>query len=279
MKLVLTLLVRDEIDIIKSMLDFHLSQGIDQIIITDNGSIDGTFEVCKAYENSHPVVVLTEPASDFSQHRWVSKMANMAYEEYHADWIIHADADELFVIDEQYKEIKNYLHSIPKNISVLNVARTDFVPFKRPMEHIPHLEMVYRKTISLNLEGQILPKKIIHRGSPNVIVSQGNHTVIGDFLDSSPTDTNEIMVYHYPIRSYPQFASKVRNGGSGYSQNTELDKKKGFHKRYWYELLQKNKLEQLYNQSYQFDSEKIQQSINSKTIIKDSRVADMFKNV
>jgi hypothetical protein len=37
MKLVMTLLVRDEEDIVADALDFHLAQGVDQVIVTDNG--------------------------------------------------------------------------------------------------------------------------------------------------------------------------------------------------------------------------------------------------
>ncbi len=42
MRIVLTLLVRDEADIIGSNLAYHLSQGVDFVIATDNGSRDGT---------------------------------------------------------------------------------------------------------------------------------------------------------------------------------------------------------------------------------------------
>ncbi len=38
MKLVMTLLLRDEEDIVRENLDFHLAQGVDRVIVTDNGS-------------------------------------------------------------------------------------------------------------------------------------------------------------------------------------------------------------------------------------------------
>ena len=40
---------------------------------------------------------MTESPSNFSQHRGVSRMANIAHERYYADWIINADSGELFV--------------------------------------------------------------------------------------------------------------------------------------------------------------------------------------
>lgn len=42
MRVVLTLLVRDEADIIRSNVQYHLAQGIDHVIVADNGSLDGT---------------------------------------------------------------------------------------------------------------------------------------------------------------------------------------------------------------------------------------------
>ena len=50
MKLVMTLLVRDEEDIVRENLDFHLAQGVDEVIVTDNGSEDDTLEIVRSYE-------------------------------------------------------------------------------------------------------------------------------------------------------------------------------------------------------------------------------------
>ena len=41
-RLILTLLVKNEADIILDNIFFHYAKGVDMIIITDNGSKDGT---------------------------------------------------------------------------------------------------------------------------------------------------------------------------------------------------------------------------------------------
>ena len=78
MKLVMTLLVLDEEEIVADNLDFHLAQGVDEVIVTDNGSVDGTLEILRAYEARGLVRIVVEPTDDYSQGRWVTRMARMA---------------------------------------------------------------------------------------------------------------------------------------------------------------------------------------------------------
>ena len=90
----MTLLVRDEEDILAANLDFHLSQGVDFFIITDNLSVDGTRGIIDSYVRRKLAVRLDEPTDDYSQARWVTRMARMAAVDYRADWVINNDADE-----------------------------------------------------------------------------------------------------------------------------------------------------------------------------------------
>ena len=50
MTLVMTLLARDEIDIVDSWLAYHLGAGVDFVVAKDNGSTDGTREILERYE-------------------------------------------------------------------------------------------------------------------------------------------------------------------------------------------------------------------------------------
>ena len=57
----MTLLVRDEQDIVRENLDFHLAQGVERVIVTDNGSEDRTLEILRSYEARGLVRLLLEP--------------------------------------------------------------------------------------------------------------------------------------------------------------------------------------------------------------------------
>src|SRR4026208_566017 len=96
MTLVMTLLARDEIDVVDSWLAFHLNAGVDLVIATDNRSEDGTTEVLEEYVRSGHVRLIREPGEDLRQNEWVTRMARLAATEYGADWVINSDADEFW---------------------------------------------------------------------------------------------------------------------------------------------------------------------------------------
>ena len=95
-KLIMTLLARDEEDIIGKNIRFHLNHGVDFIIATDNGSVDGTRNILKEYENKGMLHLIDEKNQDLSQAEWVNRMGRLAYEKYNADIIFHCDADEFW---------------------------------------------------------------------------------------------------------------------------------------------------------------------------------------
>jgi hypothetical protein len=49
-KLALTLLAKNEVDVIDANVSYHLNAGVDFIVATDIGSTDGTLEILERYE-------------------------------------------------------------------------------------------------------------------------------------------------------------------------------------------------------------------------------------
>ena len=96
MKLVMTLLARDEADVIEAWLAFHLNAGADFVVATDNRSEDGTTDVLERYAREGHVHLMREAGEDLRQNEWVTRMARLAATDFGADWVINSDADEFW---------------------------------------------------------------------------------------------------------------------------------------------------------------------------------------
>ena len=125
MMLVLTLLCRDEADILESMLRFHLEQEVDWVIATDNGSVDGTKAILQRYERQARLQLIQEPEHTHDQAVWVTRMARMAAEQ-GADWVINSDADEFWW--PQQGTLKSTLAALPDSVQACRVQRSNFLP-------------------------------------------------------------------------------------------------------------------------------------------------------
>jgi len=245
MKLVMTLLVRDEEDIVADNLDFHLAQGVDEVIVTDNGSVDGTLEILRAYEARGLVRIIVEPTDDYSQGRWVTRMARIAATEHKADWVINNDADEFWWPREG--TLRTLFEGLGGDVGVVVGHRTNFVP--RPEDDRPYWErLTLRERESLNPVGKPLPPKLAHRAHPEIVVVQGNHRIKGPDVGSE-VDDGSIEILHFPMRSYAQFENKIIKGGRAYARNKELPEKTGRTWRRLYETWEQGGLPAHYEAS------------------------------
>src|SRR5439155_18119861 len=74
MRIVMTLMVRDEADIIDLQIAYHLAAGVDFVIVTDHESEDGTSEVLERYARQGVLhrIPVTSPFK--RQAEWVTRM-------------------------------------------------------------------------------------------------------------------------------------------------------------------------------------------------------------
>jgi glycosyltransferase involved in cell wall biosynthesis len=266
-KLFMTLLLRDEEDIVRENLDFHLAQGVDRVIVTDNGSVDGTLEILRAYEAKGAVRLLLEPADDYSQGRWVTRMARMAAEE-GADWVINSDADEFWW--PRAGTLRSTFEGLGGDVGVVVAHRTNFVP--RPEDGRAFWErMTMRERISLNPLGKPLPPKVAHRAHPEITVVQGNHRVEGPELGER-VDDGSIQILHFPMRTYAQFENKIVKGGRAYARNRELPDRTGRTWRRLYGLWERGGLRDHYADQVIADD-------GSGDLIADTRLRDYLREL
>jgi len=267
MKLVLTLLARDEEDIIRENILFHLNHGVDFIIATDNDSSVGTAEIFNEFEKQGVLKSIYESGNDHSQWRWVTKMARLAAKKYKADWVINSDADEFWYPAKG--DLKEELKNISPEKSVLEVERHDFVPVT-DVEKPFYERMIFRKKISLNALGKPMPPKVIHRALPNVVMFQGNHKLI-EPGNLETYKINNIQILHFPIRSYMQYEEKIVWGSQAMERNTELGRGICSTWRILYKKYLNGEFEDYYR-SLEYTPDRIASELETGDIIRDLRL-------
>jgi glycosyltransferase involved in cell wall biosynthesis len=268
MKLVMTLLVRDEQDILRENLDFHLGKGVDEIVLMDNLSSDGTAAIAKEYERAGYVHYMFQPQDDYAQGRWVTQMARRASEELHADWVINSDADEFWW--PHAGSIKDALASVDANAIAASAERTNFVPRVDNGEPFWR-RMDVRHAASVNVLGEPLSPKVAHRALPGVVVAQGNHSV---YLAGrvAPSAAAPITILHFPVRSRAQFLNKIVKGGAAYARNAELDPAIGKTWRDLYQAYLHGKFDEAYANEVLADQQ-IASGLATGVLVRDERLA------
>jgi hypothetical protein len=262
------LLVRDEADIVSSNIDFHLDQGVDFIIATDNLSVDGTADVLHSYERRGVLHYIHQADDDYAQHRWVTHMARLACTEYAADWVMNNDADEFWW--PEHGDLKQVLNAVPLCCDAIAIERVNFPPRVMREGGFFADAMTVRERHSLNVFGQPLPRKVCHRAFADIEVEQGNHAVRrhGHPLAAEP---GLITILHFPMRSYRQFANKIVKGGAAYQRNSDLPVELGATWRHLYELWRRGELTAFYQASV-LDDAAIGRGLTEGRLVLDERV-------
>lgn len=268
MRIVMTLLVRDEEDIIEWNLRYHLSRGVDHFVVTDNRSVDGTAEILREYERQGVVTYLHEPADDFSQDRWVTRMAVLAQSKLHPDWLIHCDADE-FWWPERADSLDEPFGSVRRSRRAVRVDRCDFLGPARHEDELFFDRMVYRVRRPRNLLGYPLPPKVAHRPLEEPYIHQGNHRVSTGGRVLRPRRLKEISILHFPARTPDQLRNKVMKGGAAYESNTRFDESVGSTWRRMYRCQRNGELERLIEAHF-LDPD----TAGYREVIEDRRLAD-----
>lgn len=232
MKLVMTLMVRDEADIISAMIKHHFSQGITQAIITDNGSTDGTWTILKRLAKRYPIDLRQDPVHRKQQSEVVTRMAQEASTRYSADWVINADADEFWLSLDRTRTLHQTLSDIQPSLQSFSVPVRDMTgPPALAGTGLQRLVLQDPRTAEeLHSVGLLAPSTsdCVHIGTPEVEVAQGNH-MVSLASRGSPPIALSLEVLHFPWRSWRQFARKVSNAGNAYRANPELQPSPNHH--------------------------------------------------
>jgi glycosyltransferase involved in cell wall biosynthesis len=274
MKLLLTMLVRDEKDVITTNIAYHLSRGVDHIIVTDNCSLDGTREIIEEFARAGNVTLIKEETDNYNQSVWVTRMARRAAE-MGADWVIHNDADEMWWPVEG--DLKSTLERIPPEYGSVSVQRTNALPLRKIDGH-PFARMTFRYVSSVNGLGHSLPGKTAHRAAADVELKMGNHALSSPSLGPS-VETEAITIFHFPYRSFEHFERKIVNGGAALARNTALSEKTADVWRQMYHRVQTGTLRDWYDALPHVGDPGFQEWIARGEVVLDARLADYLREM
>jgi len=264
----MSILARDEADIIEANIRHHATLGVSKFVVTDNNSIDGTREILEQLKGEFDLTVIDEPSHTIDQDLWVTRMANLLKESNAADWVINNDADEFWLShnDSQLADaVQTTLQSVPdggSNIGVLQCNRYNLVASQEIVERGEYhftdnnyqvLQDWLNAKDELNLREdstalldqnqhviiRTLQSKVITRLDGLDSIDMGNHGAIHQ-LDTLETDTIEVA--HYPIRNFEQFKRKVVNYGSSLKNNSRFGPRTSLHLRRWFDSYQRGEL-------------------------------------
>ena len=274
MKLVATLLVRDEADVLDDWLEYHFAAGVDFVVATDHRSEDGSTQILERCERQGRLCLLRESTDAILQNEWVTRMARLAASDFQADWVINSDADEFWW--PRAGSLKDVLASIPSRYGVVRAAWRHFVP--RPEDVGPIFE---RMIVRLRTPGHPGEKssifhahqKVAHRGRPDVQIETGNHNAEAPGL-TQLRGWHPLEVLHFSLRSQAQFERKSVLAYDAWRRNTVHGLSE--HHILAYEAWRDGRMADYFG-SFAVDDAALARGLEDGTLAVDMRLRDAFR--
>ena len=270
MRVVETLVVRDEVDIVEDQITYHLNAGIDFVIATDHGSQDGTTDVLEAFARQGYLHRLPGEGPVVRETPWRTAMARLAATTYDADWVMAADADEFWV--PRAGSIKDVLAAVPPRFGIVGGVICHFVP--RPDDESSFAErMIVRLVQRAPVNDPVSPMrpspKSAFRGDPDVQVLHAAYWIESPRLEQLP-GWCPFDVFHFPCRSLGQWSRKTARRG-----HADADKRLGQYVK-GLQAQERGEIDDVY-EALVVDDETLEHGLELGALVIDTRLRDALR--
>jgi hypothetical protein len=275
MKLVMTLLARDEADIVEDWLAFHLNAGVDFVIATDNRSVDGTTDVLERYAREGHVHVIHEAGEDLRQNEWVTRMARLAATDFSASWVINSDADEFWW--PRGASLRDVLAAVPPRYGTVSAFLRVFVPRPESPESIfERMTVRFSALAPINDPASLYKpiRKVIQRAHPEIQVTRGNHALVGSPF-APLRGWFPIEVFHFPLRSLAQCEHKAALQGRAWEH---IDRSPTAYHAQMFDALASGTMAEYYAAQVVDDAE-VARGVEASRLVVDTRLRDALAQV
>lgn len=274
-RIIMTLLCRDEEDIIGYNIAYHLAQGVDFVIATDNASRDRTPRLLERFVQRGQLHLIHQPELTHQQGKWVSRMARKAAVKFDADWVINNDADEFWLAEQG--TVRDVLAAMPRDTDCLQVPRVDMLPPREKAERFYESMTVHLGSGRAVLGNQA--PKVCHRAYSDIRVAQGNHFVLRGGARLAEKRDHALRIVHYPLRSLDQLERRIRRGLMALEPNSPMNPSSA---RRWRSLyrghLQPDQAEAYYAERA-LNAGQIAAGIAGGTLIRETRIRDALRQL
>ncbi|HEX2740832.1 MAG TPA: glycosyltransferase family 2 protein [Rubrobacter sp.] len=213
-------MIRNEVDIVRTNVLYHLALGFDRLLIVDNGSTDGTTEALKQIGDRDPRVRWHRDEGPYKQREIMTVLAREAHAD-GADWVVQIDADEFwYAAGRSFRDVLE-----TSDAGVLRAEVENFIQRRDQRESSPAalLHMTRRaaspiwppgraqdlvESRKIGFVEKTYPRKCISRPTAEIEIEAGNHRVSG--VDGQGRRTDELFCFHAPIRSRASLEERVR---------------------------------------------------------------------
>lgn len=255
-RVIMTILVKNEEDIIEENIRVHAALGVDGFAVMDHMSSDGTREKLEALKSEFDLQVIDQKDPIYKQSEWMTQLAETARDEMGADWVISNDADEFWLPSGE----KNLKEHLAFKGSIVTCHRYNMLLDYRALEpDYKFYDGLLRVENPIFFPNDQLKKDnatiVLSKIAPKVIVNPhgllkvkgGNHRAkhaanVTDYMKHYDKLKRhpEIKVYHYAIRSYAHFEANIAH--RKWMLQNEPGCRMGNHYRRWIQLLDEGTL-------------------------------------